>query len=500
MSRLIWLRSDLRLTDNPALHYAFEDSKNDCAEGLVDSTNSAPVAALFVLCQEYIDTHPIGPRKLRFINDALVSLSTALASCAVELNVLYVESKEDVAGRVLQFCLEREIKAVYANREYPLDERRRDKRFEALSKDNGIEFNAYHDRCLIPPGALKTQAGDYYKVFTPFSRAWRDLAESTNFIVYPKPFSESASIDAALEKKSHSNIAAVFKTVEIHAGELEWPAREDAAIDALQVFIRDDIDQYHECRDIPSRPGTSKLSPYLSIGLLSPKQCYIAAMQSLRVNKGSGSGLRESKGVDTWVGELIWREFYMHVVAIHPDISKHQPLQAYTRDIPWRNSERDFERWCNGTTGIPIVDAAMRQLNTTGWMHNRLRMVAAMFLTKNLRIDWRRGEAYFMRQLVDAEFCANNGGWQWCASTGTDAAPYFRVMNPVSQSQRFDPEGEFIRAWVPELKQLSNKEIHQPSDVSGYPEPMVDLKASRKEVIDIFKAVKDRYQEVVNEH
>ncbi|MDO3385567.1 deoxyribodipyrimidine photo-lyase [Gilvimarinus sp. SDUM040013] len=481
MTRLVWFRNDLRTIDNPALHY--------CCEGEVEEAsraNSIRVAAIYVLCQEYIDTHPIGEKKLGFIKNALLNLSSDLAQLGIVLDVLYVERKRDIAESVADYCQKWKVTDVYLNKEYPLDERERDRDVEKRCLEEDIAFHSYHDRCLIPPGAVKTQAGSYYKVFTPFSKAWLQLARATDFTVYPRPSSVREPVDVA-----HRAIEAVFLNVTKEGNSSLWPADEKSALEALRTFTKNHIVDYHNYRDIPSELGTSKISPYLTVGLLSPKQCYIAARQA----DASGN----SQGVSTWLNELIWREFYMHVVAIFSKVCKGFPLITYTENIPWRDSEADFEKWCAGITGIPIVDAAMRQLNSTGWMHNRLRMVVAMFLTKNLLIDWRKGEAYFMSQLIDGDFSANNGGWQWCASTGTDSAPYFRVMNPVAQSERYDPKGDFIRQWVPELAHLDNKKIHNPSGVNGYPEAMVDLKSTRKEAIAVFKSAKDAVTGEYNE-
>ena len=224
---------------------------------------------------------------------------------------------------------------------------------------------------------------------------------------------------------------------------------------------------------------------YLANGVLSGRQCLIAAKQS---------GL-SGEGVETWINEIAWRDFYIHILYHYPRVSMGRAFKEETEALAWNTPGEHFEAWKEGRTGIPIVDAAMRQLKATGWMHNRLRMITAMFLTKNLFIDWRLGEAWFMQNLVDGFLASNNGGWQWSASTGTDAAPYFRVFNPVTQSERFDPEGEFIRNWVPELAKLDNKRIHDPSKggviPKGYPRPIVDLKESRKEAIARFQALKD---------
>jgi deoxyribodipyrimidine photo-lyase len=230
------------------------------------------------------------------------------------------------------------------------------------------------------------------------------------------------------------------------------------------------------------------LSAYLAIGVISAQQ----AMARLQLEAGD-SLWQEKSGAAVWLSELIWREFYKHILVAYPNLIKHQPFQQDTANIVWGNNPKWFQAWCEGKTGYPIVDAAMRQLNETGWMHNRLRMIVASFLVKDLQIDWRWGEAYFMSKLIDGDFAANNGGWQWAASTGTDAAPYFRIFNPVTQSERFDPKGEFIRLMVPELSKLNDKQIHWPHPLPmsiQYVRPVVDHAKARLLTLAMFKAVK----------
>ncbi|HAL67580.1 MAG TPA: deoxyribodipyrimidine photo-lyase, partial [Pseudomonas sp.] len=226
----------------------------------------------------------------------------------------------------------------------------------------------------------------------------------------------------------------------------------------------------------------------LAAGVISPRQCLHAALAHNRGEFDSGSS-----GVQTWINELLWREFYKHILTGYPQVSRHRAFRAHTEALPWRNAPKEFEAWQQGRTGFPIIDAAMRQMLATGWMHNRLRMLTAMFLSKNLLIDWRLGERHFMRHLIDGDLAANNGGWQWSASTGTDSVPYFRIFNPVSQSQRFDPKGRFIRQWVPELQDIDDKNIHDPGKCHGlidanlYPSPIVDLHSSRQRALQAFK-------------
>lgn len=272
-----------------------------------------------------------------------------------------------------------------------------------------------------------------------------------------------------------------------------WPAGEAEAQGRLSRFLDETIDDYQQLRDLPAKPGTSQLSAYLAAGVISPRQCLHGALASNRGEFDSGSA-----GVQTWINELLWREFYKHILTGYPQVSRHRAFRAQTEALPWRDAPADLEAWEQGRTGFPIIDAAMRQLLHTGWMHNRLRMVVAMFLSKNLLIDWRKGERYFMRHLIDGDLAANNGGWQWSASTGTDAVPYFRIFNPISQSQRFDPQGRFIRHWLPELRDLDDKTIHEPVkhrdlfDNNLYHCPMVNLSSSRQRALEAFKGLPRR--------
>ncbi|MEK1908449.1 MAG: FAD-binding domain-containing protein, partial [Pseudomonas sp.] len=234
----------------------------------------------------------------------------------------------------------------------------------------------------------------------------------------------------------------------------------------------------------------SQQSTYLAAGVISPRQCLHAALRGNQGEFDSGN-----PGAVSWINELLWREFYKHILVGYPRVSRHRAFRPETEALPWRDAPQDLLAWQQGRTGIPLIDAAMRQLLATGWMHNRLRMVVAMFLTKNLLIDWREGERFFMRHLIDGDLAANNGGWQWSASTGTDAAPYFRIFNPISQSQKFDADGRFIRTWLPELVGLNKRDIHDPSAMGGvfglaeYPRPIVDLAHSRERVLQAFRSL-----------
>jgi len=264
-----------------------------------------------------------------------------------------------------------------------------------------------------------------------------------------------------------------------------WPAGEKQADQRLDKFITEKLFDYDKQRDFPAITGTSRLSPYLAAGMISARQCFQAALIENKQQLDSGN-----KGALTWMSELIWREFYKTILMAAPRVSMNRPYKISADKIKWDFNQKQFDAWKEGRTGYPLIDAAMRQLKQTGWMHNRLRMIVAMFLVKNLFFDWRLGETYFMSQLIDGDLAANNGGWQWCASTGTDAAPYFRIFNPITQSKRFDPEGTFIRQYCPELSLLDNKVIHEPYRKPiflNYPKPIIELNTKRSKVLAAYK-------------
>ena len=271
---------------------------------------------------------------------------------------------------------------------------------------------------------------------------------------------------------------------------LLFAADEKTALARLRAFCQQPAADYEGQRDFPAVEGTSRLSPCLAIGVLSPRQCLHRLLTEHPAALDGGAGA-------TWLNELIWREFYRHLMVYYPKLCKGRPFVAWTDKVAWREEDGALQAWQRGETGFPIVDAAMRQLNATGWMHNRLRMIVASFLTKDLRLDWRAGERYFMSQLIDGDLAANNGGWQWAASTGTDAAPYFRIFNPTTQGEKFDKQGVFMRRWLPELAKVPEKALHQPwvwADKQGvtldYPRPIVDHKQARQETLAAWEAAR----------
>ena len=471
MTTLCWFRTDLRLIDQPALTAAMEHGD---------------AIALFVISSEQWAEHTDSPHKVDFWLRALRELSISLAQLNVPLKILSVPHWRDVPQTLLEFCKKHAISEVHCNREFGVNERRRDRSSYALLAENSIAMHGHHGGTLLVPGSVRTGSDNYYRVFTPFSKACREKLRTVPYqpLPAPKPQLKNTSLLSDVVPKQLPQWPA--SSTAIQSG---WPASEHAALERLEQFAHERMVHYKRDRDFPAIAGTSTLSPYLAAGLISAGQCW---QQSVRLNHGElGTG---QEGITTWMNELLWREFYQHLLHGYPSLSMHQPMRPETNAVQWRDAPTDFEAWCQARTGVPIVDAAMRQLVQTGWMHNRLRMVVAMYLTKNLLIDWRLGERFFMQHLIDGELAANNGGWQWSASTGADSAPYFRVFNPISQSEKFDPEGSFIRHWLPELASLSNREIHDPSPLSrqslSYPQQIVDLRSSRVRAIEAFSSLR----------
>ena len=465
MSNLVWLRADLRVHDNPALYAAIENARSSSRSG-----EQRDCIAVYALCEQQWDVHDLAPAKRSLIIRQLRLLEAELNQLNVPLIVINSGRFESVAGGLLEVSRRFQAKAIYFNYEYELNERILSRQVREELEEQAIAVHGFHDQCVIPPGEILNGSGEMYQVYTSFKNRYLARFEQAARPILGKP--------SMLEKNAFCSDLSALKEANVdHELEAVWPAGEAEAHDRLAGFLEERVMAYRAERDFPVLNATSTLSPYLAIGALSTGLCFNAV-----ISLNQGSLHSENEGITTWVNELVWREFYRHFIYAFPHVCKHQAFKQETENVPWRDDEQLFSAWCEGTTGYPIVDAGMRQLNRTGWMHNRLRMICAMFLSKHLLIDWRVGERYFMKHLVDGDFASNNGGWQWSASTGVDAAPYFRIFNPTRQSERFDPKGEFIRQYVPELSSLEGSAIHNPDSeqrqAAGYPEPIVDHKSS----------------------
>lgn len=483
MRPLIWFRTDLRTADNFALHHA-------CAAASGATGNSA--IALFVISPAEWQQHDWAGIKVDFLRRTLAVLSRDLAKLNIPLIIANASTLAAVPKIVLEVARTHDCTALFFNREYEVNESARDERTIELFKGAGLPTFAYHDQVLAPPGDVRTGTGGFYTVFTPFKKASyaRMLNVGTpEMVPAPKKLATMACAPSPIPDHIEGFTSPVAPD--------RWPAGEHAAMTRLRAFIDTHASTYKAQRDLPAIDATSQLSPYLNIGAISVRQCLHAAISANTKHAKDKPFDTGNDGIVHWISELLWREFYIHIMVGFPRVCKHRAFQPATEAIEWNDNDEHFQAWCEGRTGVPIVDAGMRQLIRDGWMHNRVRMITAMYLTKNLFIDWRRGETFFMQHLVDGFLASNNGGWQWSASTGTDAAPYFRVFNPVSQSQKCDPTGDYIREFVPELQSLETDAIHEPWDLAplarqriNYPEPIVDLSKSRAHAIEAFRALK----------
>lgn len=474
MRALMWFRADLRTRDNTALSAA-------CAAA------SKGVIAVFAVCPKQWREHDWGDPRVGFLRRNLIDLQQSLEGRNIALKIIQRDTFKGIEVDLLALAKEHHCNALFFNEEYEVNERARDARVATAFAKAGHSVRTFHDQTVVPPGELLTKEDKPYTVYSPFKRKWYAYYNDGN-----------APQAQGLAKKQPEMVSTP-DTIPKQLGDFDpdasrpdlWKAGEDHARSRLRSFIEGRLDPYKEDRDFPAINGTSTLSPYLAIGAISPRQCIEAALEANNGTLDTGG-----TGPVHWMSEVVWREFYRHILLAFPRVCRHRAFNP-KYDIEWRTdaeAKGQFAAWCQGKTGYPIVDAGMRQLNQTGWMHNRVRMAVAMFLTKDLLIDWRWGERYFMQNLVDADLASNNGGWQWSAATGTDAAPYFRIFNPISQSKKFDPDGTYIRAYVDELAGVDNDAVHEPwkhdslfEDLS-YPKPIVDHAKARERALKAFKS------------
>jgi deoxyribodipyrimidine photo-lyase len=477
---IVWLRRDLRLADNVALFEAARSSHATCVAFIVDplllasDRMGAPLVAVFF--------------------SALGQLRDDLRTRGSDLALLYGDPLAELRG----FARRVEADALFFNDDYEPDAVARDDAVARTFERDGIAVGRCLDHVYFGADDVVSASGAPYKVFTPYRRAWleRRAADPRQ----PLP-SESALRGKLLPYAQIGETGPVpLPEAFGFAGSPAYPLlSERTATERLRAFLAAGgaVERYKTDRDLPAIDGTSRLSPHLRAGTIGIRTCVEAAFE-----RRAAENSPACTSIDAWIGELIWRDFYQVILKKFPAVAN-GPFLASGETIRWRDDPVGFEAWARGATGYPIVDAAMRQLNETGWMHNRLRMIVASFLSKHLLIDWRRGERYFEQRLIDADQAQNNGGWQWAASTGTDAVPYFRIFNPTLQGRRFDPHGAFIRRMVPELAAVPDAFVHEPSTMpplvqrevgvtigETYPAPIVDHRSARLRALQAYAPVR----------
>lgn len=438
----MWFRRDLRVHDNAALYHALKSCKQ--------------VYCAFVFDRDILDSLPRVDRRVEFIRESVLSLEgqiQKLGTTAGKAGAGLLTAHHGAADAVVQLAAELGVDAVFANHDDEPQSLARDAAVQAELEAGGKAFHSFKDHVIFERQEVLTLAGKPYTVFTPYKNAW--LKKVDDFYLKPYPVEKYAAALATVpaSRRPVPSLGELgFEASNLPA--LRIPTGSEGGSQLFEDFINR-MAQYKATRDFPAVKGPSYLGVHLRFGTVSIRQ-----MASVALNAGN----RESEGAATWLSELIWRDFYAQILANFP----HAVGSAFKPEydaIEWESGEKAkvlFEAWCNGRTGYPLVDAAMAQINQTGYMHNRLRMVTASFLVKDLGIDWRWGERFFAEKLNDFDLSANNGGWQWAASTGCDAQPYFRIFNPVSQSEKFDADGKFIRRYVPLLAQLPDKALHSP--------------------------------------
>jgi deoxyribodipyrimidine photo-lyase len=458
---LIWLRRDLRLHDLRALKEA--------------TLAGFEVAVVFVFDRSILDAlEDREDRRVTFIFESVLEIKRELRKQGSDLFWAHGFPEEQIPKLAQSLG----ASAVFAHHDYEPQAKTRDQRVAQALKSLGIDFRTFKDQVIFEGKEVQTKSATAFKVFTPYKNAW--LAQVTagdvqeHLAGHPKFTPASA----------HTPVSLTLESMGFKPASLWLKPGSSGARERLSAFLESGVHAYKDRRDFPAvAGGTSGLSVHLRFGTLSIRECVRAARA------------RMGLGAMTWLSELIWREFYMMILDQFPHVTTSAFKPEYNK-IKWQGTEEHFQAWCLGETGYPIVDAAMRHFNATGWMHNRLRMIVASFLTKDLLVDWRKGEAYFAKKLLDFDLSANNGGWQWAASTGCDAQPYFRIFNPVSQSEKFDTEARFILSVLPELKALPTKNIHSPWEAGlfsrshGYPAPIVDHAEQRKRALQMYSVVK----------
>jgi deoxyribodipyrimidine photo-lyase len=484
-----YFKCDIRTKDNHALHLASEKAKS----------KGVPLIGLFIVSPQDWQAHVTSAVRVDFVLRTLEVLKQDLAALDIPLYVETVEKRKKIPARIMELCEKWGTSHVYCNTEYEVDELRREATLTRECLERKISFNVAPDTCVVEPGKLMSGAGSQMSVYTPWFRRWCAYlnANPGNLEEFSAPGQNPSSARESFKELFDCPIPEAPENKRLTSEEKQrfknmWPPGEHEAHLRLDKFRLQKMNKYSEQRNFPAANATSILSAHLAAGTLVARTCIRAAQAANTTMKLDG-GLEAMK---SWISEVAWRDFYKHVLVHWPFVCMNKSFKPEYTNIEWEYNDEQFEKWTQGKTGFPIVDAAMRQLNYTGYMHNRCRMIVACFLAKDLLIDWRMGERYFMERLIDGDFASNNGGWGFSASTGVDPQPYFRIFNPLLQSEKFDLDGEYIRKWVPELKDVRGKAIHDPygrgsealAKKNGYPKQIVDHKFVRDRALSRYKA------------
>lgn len=484
-----WFKRDLRTFDNRGLRLASEKAKS----------KNVPLICIFIVSPQDYEAHNTSPARVDFDLRTLEVLKNDLQDKNIPLYVVTVDKRKDVPGYILEVCNTWGAKHIFCNIEYEVDELRREAKLLNKCLEKGIDFHPVHDDVVVPPGNLMSGAGKQYSVYSPWLKAWiKHLHEHPEMLDASGPPEENPeSAKTKFKEVFEKPIPAAPPSKAIKDEEFKqrlgsiWPAGEHEAQNRLERFTKEKIKNYAASRNLPAANSTSLISVHLSAGTLAARN----AVRCARDTNSSRKLDAGSAGHGTWISEVAWRDFYKHVLANWPYVCMFKPFKYEYSDIPWEYNDEHFQQWCQGKTGFPIVDAAMRQCLYMGYIHNRCRMIVASFLAKDLLLDWRLGEKHFMENLIDGDFASNNGGWGFSASTGVDPQPYFRIFNPLLQSEKFDKDGEYIRKWVPELAGIEGNAIHDPygrgkgkeAEKAGYPKPIVDHKSARARALERYK-------------
>lgn len=486
---VFWFKNDLRLYDNKGLGHASRLAQQ----------KQVPLVTVYLASPQDWEAHLTSAVRVDFMRRSLEVLKGDLKHLDIPLYVETVEKRKALPERLVELCQSWDAKSAWCNMEYEVDELRREAKLTRMFAENDIAFHVEHDTCVVEPGVIKSGTGAEMSVYSPWHRKWVAFlnAHPEELQEYPRPTKNHLDVWEKHTKLFDTEIPPAPVSKQLTDEEKTrfrnmWPAGEHEAISRLQRFISERIKRYHDSRNLPAANGTAVISVHLSSGTLSAR----TAVRLAQAAAPTKSIIDDRKaGHPMWIAEIAWRDFYKHILVHWPHVCMSVPFKPEYANIAWSYNREHFAAWCEGRTGFPLIDAAMRQLNHTGYMHNRVRMVTASFLAKDLQLDWRMGERYFMERLIDGDFASNSGGWGFSASCGVDPQPYFRIFNPTLQSEKFDPDGEYIRKWVPELMGLDAKQVHDPygrsgamaAKKAGYPRPIVEHKGARERALKMYK-------------